>query len=66
MGSGAVSGAMDHFQSHWHDGRKHINDSANTMTSMLSDSAAAYRRTDSELSTSLSHSESTTTIGHGS
>lgn len=65
MGSSDVSGAMDHFQDHWHDGRKHINDNADTMTSMLGDSVQAYRKTDNDLSSSLTQNESTTHIGSG-
>jgi hypothetical protein len=65
MGSGDVAGAMDHFQDHWHDGRKHISDNAETMTSMLGDSAAAYRKTDTQLASSVTENQSTTQIGHG-
>jgi hypothetical protein len=49
MGSGEVVGALEHFQSHWHDGRKHIDTNADTMISMLSSAVSAYRKTDVEL-----------------
>jgi hypothetical protein len=65
MGSGDVAGAMDHFQDHWHDGRKHISNNAETMTSMLGDSAKAYRTTDNDLARSVTEKETTTSIGHG-
>ena len=65
MGSGDVSGALDHFQSHWHDGRKHLNNSADTMTSMLGESAQAYRRTDDQLAGSAQTHQTTTQIGGG-
>ncbi len=65
MGSGDVAGAMDHFQDHWHDGRKHISNNAETMTAMLGDSATAYRKTDSQLASALTENQSTTQIGHG-
>lgn len=65
IGSGEVVAAMDHFQSHWKDGRKHINENADTMSSMLTDSVAAYRKTDEELATSVQTHETETRIGGG-
>jgi hypothetical protein len=65
MGSGEVAGAMDHFQSHWHDGRKHIDKNADTMISMLSSAVSAYRKTDNQLATDLTSHTTTTTVGGG-
>jgi hypothetical protein len=65
MGSGEVASAMDHFQSHWNDGRKHIDKNAETMSSMLASAVTAYRKTDGDLAADLSSNTTTTTIGHG-
>jgi hypothetical protein len=65
MGSGEVAGAMDHFQSHWHDGRKHIDKNADTMISMLSSAVSAYRKTDDDLAAGVTSHTTTTTVGGG-
>ena len=65
MGSGEVAGAMNHFQDHWHDGRKHIDKNADTMISMLSSAVSAYRKTDGQLADGLSSHTTTTTVGGG-
>jgi hypothetical protein len=65
MGSGDVAGALDHFQSHWHDGRKHIDKNADTMISMLSSAVSSYRKTDDTLAADLSSHTTTRTVGGG-
>lgn len=65
IGSGTVCDALDHFQSHWKDGRKHINKNADTMASMLSDSVSAYRKTDEDLNNSLQTNTTTQQVGGG-
>ena len=65
MGSGDVASAMDHFQSHWNDGRKHIDKNAETMVSMLSSAVTAYRKTDGDLAKGVTASTTTTTVGGG-
>lgn len=65
MGSGEVCGALEHFQSHWHDGRKHIDTNADTMISMLSSAVSAYRKTDGDLAKGVTTNTTTTTVGGG-
>jgi hypothetical protein len=65
MGQGEVASAMDHFQSHWNDGRKHIDKNADTMVSMLSSAVTAYRKTDGDLAAGVSSHTTTTTVGGG-
>lgn len=64
VGSSDVSNALDHFQSHWHDGRRHIADNAKTMTGMLSEAVKQFRKVDASLAHSVSNTTSTSHIGH--
>jgi hypothetical protein len=64
-GDSAVSGAMGHFQSHWKDGRKHIDSNAETMTSMLDSTVQAFEATENQLAGSIDTSRTTTEIGSG-
>lgn len=65
IGSGEVCDAMDHFQSHWKDGRKHIGDNVDTMVSMLQESTKAYRKADEDLGAEITQATSTTTTRVG-
>jgi len=52
-GSSKVRDAMHHFEKHWRDGRKHVEDTAGTLASMAHESVTAFRKTDSDLTKTL-------------
>jgi hypothetical protein len=56
IGSDTVSGALDGFKDHWHDGRRKITDNAKTLSSMVHESVDTYRKTDDDLSTAIQQS----------
>jgi hypothetical protein len=56
IGSGTVSGALDDFKDHWHDGRRKITDNAKSLSSMVHESVDTYRKTDNDLSTAIHQS----------
>jgi hypothetical protein len=56
IGSDTVSGALDHFKDHWHDGRQKITDNAKSLSSMVHESVDTYRKTDNDLSTAIQQS----------
>jgi hypothetical protein len=56
IGSDTVSGALDDFSDHWHDGRKKITDNAKSLSSMVHESVDTYRKSDDDLSTAIQQS----------
>ena len=52
-GSSKVRDAMHHFESHWRDGRKHVEHTAETLASMAHESVTAFRKSDADLAKSL-------------
>jgi len=52
-GSNKVRDAMHHFESHWRDGRKHVENTAGTLASMAHESVTAFRKSDSDLAKAL-------------
>jgi uncharacterized protein YukE len=52
-GSNKVRDAMHHFEKHWRDGRKHVEDTADTLASMAHESVKAFRKADADLKKSL-------------
>jgi hypothetical protein len=53
IGSETVSGALDHFTDHWHDGRMKITDNAKNLSSMVHESVDTYTETDDNLSQAI-------------
>jgi hypothetical protein len=47
--SDKVRDAMHHFESHWRDGRKHVENTAGTLASMAHESVTAFRKSDNDL-----------------
>jgi hypothetical protein len=52
-GHGTVRDAMHHFEKHWRDGRKHVEHSAETLASMVTEAVKAYTQVDEELAKQL-------------
>lgn len=52
-GSTKIRDAMHHFESHWHDGRKHVEDTASALATMAHESVTAYRKADGDLAKKL-------------
>jgi hypothetical protein len=52
-GSDKVRDAMHHFVSHWNDGRKHVEDTAGSLATMVHESVAAYRKSDGDLANKI-------------
>jgi hypothetical protein len=57
IGSGTVSGALDHFKDHWHDGRRKIMDNAKNLSSMVHESVDTYTQTDDNLAQAIQKSQ---------
>ena len=53
FGSDKVRDAMHHFESHWRDGRKHVENTAETLASMAHESVKAIRASDKDLADKL-------------
>ena len=52
-GSDKVRDAMHHFEGHWRDGRKHVENTAGTLASMAHESVTAYRKSDGDLAKTM-------------
>lgn len=52
-GSDKVRDAMHHFESHWHDGRKHVEDTAGVLSNMAKESVKAIGGADQDLAKKL-------------
>lgn len=52
-GHGTVRDAMHHFEKHWRDGRKHVEHSAETLSSMVTEAVKAYTKVDEDLAKQL-------------
>lgn len=52
-GSDKVRDAMHHFESHWRDGRKHVEKTAETLANMAHESVKAIRKADKDLADKL-------------
>jgi uncharacterized protein YukE len=52
-GSDKVRDAMHHFESHWHDGRKHVEDTAETLANMAHESVKTIRGVDKDMADKL-------------
>jgi hypothetical protein len=52
-GSDQVRGAMHHFEKHWRDGRKHVENTADTLASMAHESVTAFRKSDDDLAKTM-------------
>lgn len=53
IGSGKVEGALHSFEHNWKDGRKKIDNNAEKLSKMASESASGLRKTDGDLATNL-------------
>lgn len=53
LGDGTVVEALRRFENRWRDGREKIVDNATTLSTMVTESVATYRRTDADLASSL-------------
>jgi hypothetical protein len=58
LGSSDVAHALDRFEDRWDDGRQKIEDNGKTLATMVTESTKAYRKADSELTSSLNESMS--------
>lgn len=52
-GSPRVRDAMRHFEGHWRDGRRHVEDTAGTLAAMAHDAVDGFTRTDTALADRL-------------
>jgi hypothetical protein len=52
-GSDKVRDAMHHFDSHWHDGRKHVEDSAGVLANMAHEAVKTFRQADQDMAKKL-------------
>jgi hypothetical protein len=48
-GASQVRDAMHHFDDHWHDGRKHVETTAKSLSSMATEAVKAFRKVDGDL-----------------
>jgi hypothetical protein len=55
-GSDKVRDAMHHFESHWRDGRKHVEDTAGALANMTHESVKAFHQSDQDLADKLHNS----------
>lgn len=53
LGDPRVVAAVDHFNSNWNDGRKHVEDNAKTLSAMVHEAVKSYRATDDRLARQL-------------
>lgn len=53
LGSGEVAAALENFESRWDDGRQKIDQNGQTLATMVDESVKAYRKSDTELASSL-------------
>lgn len=52
-GSDKVRDAMHHFDKHWGDGRKHVEDTAGVLSNMVKEAVTSLRGADQDLAKSL-------------
>jgi hypothetical protein len=52
-GHGTVRDAMHHFESHWRDGRGHVEHTAGGLSSMVTEAIKAYTKVDEDLAKQL-------------
>jgi hypothetical protein len=52
-GHGGVRDAMHHFESHWRDGRGHVQHTAGSLSSMVTEAVKAYTKVDEDLAKQL-------------
>ncbi|HEY5836885.1 DUF6507 family protein [Streptomyces sp.] len=48
-GHASVRDAMHHFEKHWRDGRKHVQNTAESLASMVTEAVKAYTKVDEDL-----------------
>lgn len=53
LGDPQVVRALHAFEDRWRDGRQQVQENAETLSTMVSESVAAYRRVDAELAAQL-------------
>jgi hypothetical protein len=53
LGDPRVVAAVDHFNGNWSDGRKHVEDNAKTLSTMVHEAVKSYRATDQKLASQL-------------
>jgi hypothetical protein len=53
LGDGTVVSALDRFEDRWRDGREKIEENAATLSTMVTESVATYRKADNDLASSL-------------
>lgn len=56
-GSDKVRDAMHHFEKHWHDGRKHVEDTAGVLSNMAKEAVKSLRAADQDLAKKLKDDE---------
>lgn len=57
IGSGKVEAALGSFEHNWRDGRKKINNNAERLSKMASESASGIRKVDGDLASNLRDAE---------
>ena len=53
LGDERVVGALHRFEDRWRDGRQQVKENAETLSTMVTESVATYRRVDGELAAHL-------------
>jgi uncharacterized protein YukE len=56
-GSSKVRDAMHHFEKHWRDGRKHVENTAESLATMAHESVKTFRKADADLAKTLRDGE---------
>src|SRR5689334_22831698 len=52
-GTSQVCDAMHHFESHWRDGRKHVESTAKSLSAMATEAVKTFRKVDGDLANGL-------------
>lgn len=53
LGDGRVVDALHRFEDRWRDGRQQVQENAETLSTMVTESVATYRRADRDLTSQL-------------
>jgi len=62
-GHRTVQDAMHHFEKHWRDGRGHVEHTAETLSTMVTEAIKAYSKVDEDLAKQLRDGSQSGTLG---